>query len=85
MVRQELLDVGFGRFNYQLRVLRGGLVHHEQLVPLVQVVRAAWSDLEEAAPPGLVQPTSAHAVLFRPCKRKYGHGGKNNQLADLKH
>ena len=88
VTRQELLDVVLGRFNYQRRVsggvLGGGLAHHERLVPLVRVVRAAWFDLEEAAPTGLIQPASTHAVFFRPCKRNYGHGGKNNQLVGLK-
>jgi hypothetical protein len=88
VARQEPLDVVLGRYNYQRRVsggvLRGGLTHHERLVPIIRVVRAAWLGLEDAAPTGLVQPASTHAVFFRPCKRNYRYGGKNNQLVDLK-
>ena len=85
VARQEPLDVFLGGYNQQHVsgvVLGGGLAHHERLIPIVRVVRAAWLGLEEVAPARPVQPASTHAVFFRPCKRNYGPGGKNNQLVD---
>ncbi len=80
---QEPLDIFLGGHNHQHLgrvILERALAHHERLVPVVRFARAAWVGLKEAAPTGLVQPASTHAVFFRPCKRNYGHGGKNNQL-----
>jgi hypothetical protein len=82
---QEPLNIFLGGHNQQhlSRVVLGrGLAHQERLVPIVRVARAAWVGLEEAAPTGLVQPAPTHAVFFQPCKRNYGHGGKNNQLVN---